>query len=38
MIELVAARFAADVDRLNLELAALRDAQSQPPTNAPATD
>jgi CRP/FNR family cyclic AMP-dependent transcriptional regulator len=38
MIELVAARFSADVDRLNLELAALRDAQSQPPTNAPATD
>jgi len=45
MIELVAARFAADVDRLNVELgaarkelAALREATGQPPTSAAATD
>ena len=45
MIELVAARFAADVDRLNVELiaargelAALRGAPGQPPTKADVTD
>lgn len=45
MIELVAARFAADVDRLNAELTtaraetkALRAARDQPPTSAALTD